>query len=689
MCSYGMMSRETIRGEGIEKMKNVRATVQGRIARVAILMFAFLVILTFRYAYLQVVQGDALAQRMRDQSGYEFRIQSLRGAILDRNGKELAVSSMTKSLFIDPNHVYDSHDPAEIAADIAPLLGLTEQEILDDISVGGGFVWVKRRLEHSEYEAVRAVIREKGYSDCLGFQNEAKRYYPNDALAANVLGFVGTDDEGLDGVEQALDPLLKGEIREERLTVDGQRRPILDSIFFGRRTYRGDYCKTAVLTIDSTIQFMVEQELDRAMAENNPSSITAIVMDPKTGEILAMASRPSYNPNRFWDYPQENWKNRAVSFIYEPGSTFKAIVAGAALQEGIVTPNQVFFDPGYVMVSGRRIQNWSNESYGAVTFTDIVKNSLNTGFAQVGLSLGAEKLMHYTRIFGFGEQTGIDLPGEEEGILFKAEDMRDSDIATTAIGQSIAVTPLQLVTAMSAIANGGTLMRPHIVRTIKNPDGSIYEERKPQTIRETLQKTVDRTLIGLLEQVVATGGGSKAAVRGYRIAGKTGTAQKIRLDTSGYMEGRYIASFCGFAPVEDPIFTVLVMIDDPRGGNFYGGQIAAPVASRIFAQLLRYAHVEPSSNPFTKDAEDTSSKTASAEEKRIEERRMETAAMPPEGKALVPDFTGLSIREAARLAEQRGLLFESEGTGAAVSQDLSVNDIVEQGTHVKVYFEPT
>mgnify|MGYP000890309681 CR=1 FL=1 len=665
-------------------MKNIRATVQGRIARVALLMFVVLVVLTFRYAYLQVIQGDALAQRMRDQSGYEFRIQSLRGAILDRNGKELAVSNMTKSLFIDPNHVYESHDPAAIAADIAPVIGLTEQEILDDIAVGGGFVWVKRRLEHSEYEAVRAVIREKGYSDCLGFQNEAKRYYPNDALAANLLGFVGTDDEGLDGVEQALDPLLKGEVREERLTVDGQRRPILDSIFFGRRTYRGDYCKTAVLTIDSTIQFMVEQELDRAMAENNPASITAIVMDPKTGEILAMASRPSYNPNRFWDYPQENWKNRAVSFIYEPGSTFKAIVAGAVLQEGIVTPNQVFFDPGYVMVSGRRIQNWSNESYGAVTFTDIVKNSLNTGFAQVGLSLGAEKLMHYTRLFGFGAQTGIDLPGEEEGILFKPEDMRDSDIATTAIGQSIAVTPLQLVTAMSAIANGGTLMRPHIVRAIKNPDGSVYEERTPQPIHETLQRTVNRTLIGLLEQVVATGGGSKAGVKGYRIAGKTGTAQKIRLDTSGYMEGRYIASFCGFAPVEDPIFTVLVMIDDPHGGNFYGGQIAAPVASRIFAQLLRYAHVEPSSNPFTQAEESEEPARMTGEEK-----RMEAVATPPEGKALVPDFTGLSMREAARLAEQRGLFFESEGTGAAVSQSLSVNDIVDQGTHIKVYFAPT
>ena len=665
-------------------MKNIRSTLQGRIGYVALVMIGVLVILVFRYAYLQIVQGDALAQRMRDQSGYEFRIQSLRGAILDRSGKELAVSSMTKSLFVDPNHVYDTHTPEEIASDIAPLIGLTEQDILDDIARGGGFVWVKRRLEHTEYEAVRAVIREKGYSDCLGFQNEAKRYYPNDALAANVIGFVGTDDEGLDGVEQALDPLLKGEVREERLTVDGQRRPILDSIFAGRRVYGSDYCKTVSLTIDSTIQFMVEQELDRAMAENNPDSITAIVMDPKTGEILAMASRPSYNPNRFWEYPQENWKNRAVSFIYEPGSTFKAVVAGAALQEGIVTPNQVFFDPGYVMVSGRRIQNWSNESYGAVTFTDIVKKSLNTGFAQVGLSLGAEKMMHYTRVFGFGERTGIDLPGEEEGILFSADDMRDSDIATTAIGQSIAVTPLQLVTAMGAIANGGTLMHPYIVREIRNPDGSVYEERTPREIRRVLEPTVDRTLIGLLEQVVASGGGKKAGVKGYRIAGKTGTAQKIRRETAGYLEGRYIASFCGFAPVEDPIFTVLVMIDDPRGGDFYGGQIAAPVASRIFTQLLRYAHVEPSSNTFAETTSETEKGRSDDEEK-----RMEAAATPPEGKAVVPDFTGLSLREAARLAELRGLTFESEGTGAAVSQSLSVNDIVDQGERVKVYFHPT
>ena len=497
-----------------------------------------------------------------------------------------------------------------------------------------------------------------------------------------MLGFVGTDDKGLDGVEQALDPLLKGEVRAERITVDGQQRPIFDSIFFSRRIYRGDYCKSVQLTIDSTIQFMIEQELDRAMAENAPVSITAIVMDPTTGEILAMASRPSYNPNRFWDYPRDTWKNRAVSFIYEPGSTFKSIVAGAALQEGIVTPNQVFIDPGYVMVSGRRIQNWNNESHGAVSFTDIVKNSLNTGFAQVGLSLGAERLMHYTRLFGFGERTGIDLPGEEQGILFAPDAMRDSDIATTAIGQSIAVTPLQLVTAMSAIANGGTLMRPHIVRAIYNPDGSLYEDRQPQEVHKTLQPPVNRTLTGLLEQVVAEGGGAKAAVKGYRIAGKTGTAQKIRLESSGYLEGHYIASFCGFAPVENPAFTVLVMIDDPRGGNFYGGQITAPVAGRIFAQLLRYAHIEPSSNPFAEPPQN-------AERSAEEEKRMESAAAPPAGKALVPDFTGLSLREAARLAQQRGLSFESHGTGVAARQSIGKNSIVDQGTRIHVDFEPT
>ncbi len=497
-----------------------------------------------------------------------------------------------------------------------------------------------------------------------------------------MLGFVGTDDKGLDGVEQALDALLKGEIKETYLTTDRQARPILDSIFSSRRRYMGDSCKTVELTLDSAIQFIVEQELDRAIAENNPKAITCVVMNPKTGEVLAMASRPSYNPNKFWDYNAEVWKNRAVSFIYEPGSTFKSVVAGAALQEKVVSPNQVFVDPGYVMVSGRRIQNWNGESFGTVTFTDVVKQSLNTGFAQVGLRLGADRLMSYARNFGFGEPTGIDLPGEESGILFKPEDMRDSDMATSAIGQSIAVTPLQLVTAVSAIANDGVLLKPHIVKTIRNADGSIYEERGKTEVRRVLDSATDKTLMGLLEQVVSSGGGAKAAVKGYRIAGKTGTAQKIREDGSGYMDGRYIASFCGFAPVEDPQLTVLVMIDDPSAGNFYGGQIAAPVAGRIFAQLFRYLHIEPSSDPFAG--------MEPAKEKKPQHRPAKPfTGEVPDGKVVVPDFSGKSLREAAGLAADKGLSFQSEGSGYAVGQSIELNTLVDKGTTITVYFEPS
>ena len=659
-------------------MKLEQHNVQQRVAFLAAIMLGCVILLIFRYGWLQLVQGNSLGERMKAQVGQDYAIQSPRGAILDRNGRELAVSTMTKSLYIDPSHV---ENPQEVAANLAPLIGKSEQDILDDIAVGGGFVWVKRRMEQAEYEAVRQLIREKNYVSCLNFRDEAKRYYPNDVLAANVIGFVGTDDKGLDGVEQALDKMLKGEIQETYLTTDRQDRPILDSIFSNRRRYAGDACKTIELTIDSSIQFIVEQELDRAIAENNPKAVTCVVMDPKTGEVLAMASRPSYNPNRFWDYNPEIWKNRAVSFIYEPGSTFKSVVAGAALQEKVVTPNQVFVDPGYVMVSGRRIQNWNGESFGTVTFTDVVKQSLNTGFAQVGLRLGADRLMSYAKNFGFGEPTGIDLPGEESGILFNPEDMRESDMATSAIGQSIAVTPLQLVTAMSAIANDGVLLKPHIVKSIRNADGSMYEERGKKEVRRVIDSATDKTLMGLLEQVVASGGGSKAAVRGYRIAGKTGTAQKIREDGSGYMDGRYIASFCGFAPVEDPKLTVLVMIDDPGTGNFYGGQIAAPVAGRIFAQLMRYMHIEPSSDPFA---------GMEAEEKKPQHKpaRLYTGEIP-DGKILVPDFSGKSLREAAGLAADRGLSFQSEGSGYAVGQSIEMNTLVDKGTSITVYFKPS
>ncbi|MBR0289915.1 MAG: PASTA domain-containing protein [Selenomonadaceae bacterium] len=675
-------------------MNKDREFVQRRITRLVLVLLALMGVVVFRYAWLQLVQGSELAERMRFQVGHDYSVQSPRGTIVDRNGRELAVSTMTKSLFVDPNHV---ENPQELAKDLSPLIDKPEAEILEDIAVGGGFSWVKRRLEQSEYEAVRALIRSKGYAVCLGFRDEAKRYYPNDMLAANVLGFVGTDDKGLDGIEQALDKYIKGEVTESFIYADTQERPILESIFTPHG-YQGDRCKTIQLTIDSAIQFIVEQELDRAMAENSPLAITCIVMDPRTGEVLAMANRPTYNPNRFWDYEQEVWKNKSVSSIYEPGSTFKAVIAGALLQEGIVAPNQPFDDPGYVIFSGKKIQNWNGASFGHVTFADVVKQSLNTGFAIFGYELGANKLIDYARLFGFGEPTGIELPGEEAGILYAPQDMVDSDIATMSIGQSIAVTPLQLITAFCAIANDGILLKPHIVKSIKNANGSTYSETHVEEVRRTIDSATDKTLVGLLEQVVAAGGGRKATVRGYRVAGKTGTAQKVSVYGLGYDEGKYIASFCGFAPVESPQIALLVVIDEPYG-SFYGGQIAAPVAGRIFSQIFRYLRIEPSDAPLGIDADELDADVGEGDAS-LENLRQREMPKEPEPKvetpqeqiapeaARVPNFYGKSIREAARLANEAGISFAAEGSGFAVSQSIGAGEIVDRGTTVKVQFSP-
>lgn len=679
-------------------MKKNRAKVQKSINILVMVLLGGLMVVLFRYGWLQLVQGRELSERMRYQVGQDYLVQSPRGAIIDRNGRELAVSTMTKSLFVDPNHV---ENPQQLAQDLAPLVGKTVEEVLEDINVGGGFSWVKRRMEQSEYEAIRALIREKGYANCLGFRDEAKRYYPNDVLAANLLGFVGTDDKGLEGIEQGLDKYIKGEVTESFLYTDTQSRPILDSIFV-RHGYQGDRCKTIQLTIDSAIQFIVEQELDRAMAENNPLSITCIAMDPRTGEILAMATRPSYNPNRFWDYDQEAWKNRAVSYIYEPGSTFKAITTGAALQENIVSPNQIFVDPGYVMVSGKRIQNWNNASFGTVTFADVVKQSLNTGFALVGLDLGADRLVGYAKKFGFGEPTGVELPGEEAGLLYNPDEMVASDVATMAIGQSIAVTPLQLITAFCAIANDGVLLKPHIIKNIKNANGTTYSETKVEEVRRSLESAPDKTLVGLLEQVVATGGGRKATVRGYRIAGKTGTAQKVNDWGTGYSEGKYIASFCGFGPVEHPQVALLVMIDEPLGASFYGGQIAAPVAGRILSQVFRYLRIEPTTDASYDEYEltedvgegDTSGASAAYESQVVTKPKVEEKisqpeqSNAPEGTAVVPNFTRKSIREVARIASEVGLILESSGSGFASYQSIAPGEIVDKGTRIYVEFAP-
>ncbi|TWH46705.1 penicillin-binding protein [Sporomusa sp. KB1] len=628
-----------------------------------------------RIAWIQFGEGQRLSHRVQDQVSESRVMQSPRGTIYDRNGQQLAVSSLNKSLYADPQEVKDIDG---LAALLAPVLGVTSADIKERLADGARFVWLKRTLEPDVAKAVSALIKDHQLTG-LGFIEESKRYYPNDKLAAQVLGFVGTDDVGLEGLEMSLDKVIKGQVRKQVIDTDSYGTPIFQSIFSFIPEKKG---RSIYLTIDSNIQYIVERALDAAMAKTGAKTGTVIIMQPKTGEILAMASRPTYNPNQFGSYSSEAWKNRAVSDVYEPGSTFKAIIAAAALEEGKVRPDERFIDKGYVEVSGRQIKNWSGESYGNIPFTEIIKNSINTGFVEVGLRVGAAKLTSYARAFGFGKITGIELPGEAEGLLFDPREMRDSDTATMSIGQSVAVTPLQLTAAIAAIANDGVLLKPRLVKEYRNEDGTLAETFEPVVVRQAITPETARTLTALLEKVVHEGGGKLAAVKGYRFAGKTGTAEKLNPNGGGYLAGHYIASFAGFGPVDDPQVAALIVLDDPSG-IYYGGTIAAPVFNDIMTQVMRVLNIHPDGGSYVVPPIKTVESLTPSD--------VPTSPGPPPevpyGHVLVPALAGKSIREAGETLHELGLTFVPVGTGMVVKQSVAPNTPVKPGTEIIVYFE--
>lgn len=650
-----------------------RATgVQKRITFFLVILMVACVLLTGRMVWVQLIQGKQLTAKAQNQLQDKKALQSPRGTIYDRHGRELAISSLSKSLYANPKQL--SKDAGIVANALAPLIGMKVSDLKERLSADASFVWIKRTLEKEEADRVTALIKEQQLKG-LEFIEESKRYYPNDMLAAHVLGFVGTDDAGLDGIEMILDKTIKGKLMQQVLETDSHGTPIFKSIFTFAERKEG---KSVLLTLDSTIQFIVEQSLDQAMIRTKAKGATAIVMNPKTGEILAMASRPAYNPNKFFAYGAAEWKNRAVSIIYEPGSTFKAVVAAAALQEGIVTPQERFQDRGFVEVSGRRIKNWDGGSYGNISFTEVIKSSINTGFVQVGMRLGAARLNDYARAFGFGKATDIELPGEEEGLLFETASMRESDLATMSIGQSIAVTPLQLLTAVSAIANDGVLLKPHIIKEIRNPDDSVANAIQTQPVRQVISMDTAKVLTGMMEKVVSEGGGKLAAVKGYRFAGKTGTAEKLK-SGGGYEAGKYIASFVGFGPVDEVQLAALVIIDDPSGSSYYGGEVAAPVFSEIMTKVMRYLNIKPL--PGTEG-------TLPVKGPELQPPAAAPAVIAPPGKVIVPPLQGKSIREAADVLSKLGLACKPVGTGVAVKQSIAPNTVVNSAAEVTVWFEP-
>lgn len=624
-------------------------------------------VLVLRLFFLQIVDTSDLEAKNLSQVQVDRKLQSPRGTIYDRHGSPLAMSVVTKSLYADPQML--KKNPEDIAELVAPYVSISKEAIVENLKEDTAFVWLDRMMEPDKSKAVEKIIEDEKLEG-LNFVEESKRYYPNGNLAAQVLGFVGTEDKGLDGLEMVLDDELKGGLTKEVVATDRKGNAIFGSVL---AQYLPDKGKSVTLTIDATVQFIAERALGQAMVDIKPAHASVIVMDPKTGEILAMANRPTYDPNHYDKGKEQDFKNIAVTNLYEPGSTFKPIIASAALASGKWTVDTVYNDTGSIMASGHVMQNWNGEGYGKVRLLEILKFSINTGMARLGLTTGPEILSEYVHKYGFGQPTGIELPGEGEGLLFNPEEMADIDTASMSIGQGIAVTPLQMVRAFGAIANGGILMKPHIVKAYNNPDGTVASETQTESQGQAIPENVASTIVDILEKEVSEGGGNKAMVEGYHFGGKTGTAQKLNTEYGGYLDGRYIASFIGFGPVEDPKFVVLVAIDDPSNGSIYGGQIAAPVFKDIMSQLVRYYQISPSVK----------------EEVKVGATTVQTLPNPSknsDGSVTLPNFAGFPYGAVRDWLNEAGLYFKPDGTGNAISQDEAPGSAAFPGDAITVHF---
>lgn len=656
-----------------------------RFWRLCKFIFLGVLIVVGRLVWIQLVHGSDMAELSISQTMGINIVSSPRGAIVDRDGEELAVSIMSKSLYADPVAMEDhpESDAAKsgrnvkrLAADLlAAPLGISAESLYSDFTIEGArFVWIKRTLSPEMAEKVQLIIKENNLPG-LHFLEESKRYYTKGTMAAQVLGFVGTDDVGLSGIELAMDSIIKTRSKEMQETTDAVGNPIGES---SMEDMRPQNMPTVYLTIDSKIQFVLEDALDRAMKETKSRAAAAILMDPHTGAVLGMASRPTFDPNDFGEYPVSTWTNRAISIIYEPGSVFKPIVGCMGLSENIITPQTMFEDKGSIKIADRVIRNWDGEGRGQVPFEDIIKYSINTGMVQLGMQLGANQMIDYSKKFGFGQPTGIELPGEESGILYRPEDMYEPDIATMAIGQGIAVTPLQMLRAICAIANGGELLEPYIIDKIVMPDGRVLRQGQKKVVRRVITEDVAGQMRMMMEKVVSEGGGKPAHIAGYQIAGKTGTAEKLA-EQGGYAPGEYIASFVGFVPAANPQYAMLVMLDTPQGA-FYGSQVSAPVFKDTLQQILVAKGIQPSTHEglpsFEEDAKD-----------RAKAVKVPVMEFLTDNKVKIPDFTGLDMRQTAELVQRGHLVLVPYGSGRAKKQSLPPGTVAAEGTKLEIWFE--
>lgn len=563
-----------------------------RIRLVVLFVTLLLIAVILKVFYIQVFQYQKLNSLANDLWQRNLLITPDRGLILDRNGKVLASNITTTSLYLVPNQIKNKE---EVAKTLSEILEVPYDEMYKHVSKRTSIERVHPEGRQLSFE-IADKINSYNY-DGIYLLKEAKRYYPYNDLLSHVLGYVGIDNQGLSGLELKYNEELTGTSGSIRYYSDAK----------GNRLNKAEEYKEAIsgnnvyLTIDLDLQQSVERELDNAVAKYNPEHALAIAINPKTGEILAMASRPSYNPNEYQTYTQEVLsRNLPIWMTYEPGSTMKITTLSAAINEGVVNLfTDTFFDSGSINVDGATIHCWKSGGHGAQTFLNVVENSCNPGFVNLGFRLGKEKLFKYIKDFGFGEKTGIDLTGEAKGILFDLDRVGNVELATTAFGQGISVTPIQQVRSVSAAVNGGTLYQPYIVKRVENATTKeTISEVNPTVIRQVITEESSKLVRFALENVVAHGSGRNAYIENYRIGGKTGTAQKV--NNGRYMVGNYILSFIGFLPADDPEIVLYVAVDNPKGVTQYGGVVAAPIAKAIFSSYIEMNNVPKSKDTIPK-----------------------------------------------------------------------------------------
>ena len=607
-----------------------------------ILTFIFLLLIA-RLVWIQIINNEEYYNKALKQRMKELKVNPDRGKIYDKNGKELAVSIESKTVVGLPKQV---KNPTQTAGQLADILSIEYNTLLNRLNRDAYAVYLERKIPDQKVSQIRQLNL-----DGITFIDESKRIYPKDKLASQLLGFVGVDGNGLEGIELTYNKFLTGNAGRILTERDASGQMIPEGIIDYIPEENGS---NIYLTINEAIQHSSERELAAAADKYQAAGGTIIIMEPKTGNILSMANYPTYDPNHFSKYQQKFWRNRAITDNYEPGSTFKIITAASAIEEGVVNKNDMFYDSGHVKVEREFIDCWEEEGHGTERFAQVVQNSCNPGFVQVGLRMGKSSFFKYIDAFGFGQKTEIELPGEAIGLIPDYDQVGDIELATISFGRGISVTPIQLVTAVSAVANEGVLMKPNFVDKITNQKGKVEKKVTPTQVRRVVSsKTANKTL-NLLENVVSNGTGVNAYIEGYRVGGKTGTAQY-------YNQDKYDSSFIGIFPVNDPQFVVLVVLYGIEGNTYYASQTAAPLFKRIANDLIRYYKLP-------------------AQEKQPE--------IPPEETFKLADYTKENIYDVKNTLKNNGLQYKIIGSGnKIISQNPKPNATVYKNSTVFLFTE--